>query len=143
MIRLSKNILILLLLIGCLLSLGCNSNLRAEQRTHTSASVSNSEEKPFNGEKQNDSLLECNFYDEREFNLFDIQSEPYDVENEIWCGVVPHHLVAGKLIANFFKAASENRQNEIDTVVIIAPIHEPKNNRICTTLSDWKAPTGT
>ncbi|HNX63622.1 MAG TPA: AmmeMemoRadiSam system protein B [Oscillospiraceae bacterium] len=142
MIRLSKKFLIALLLIGCILSLGCNSNLRAEQKTHTSAYDSNTE-KLFIGEKQSGSLLECNFYDEREFNLFDIQSEPYDVENEIWCGVVPHHLLAGKMIASFFKTASENRQNEIDTVVIIAPIHEPKSNKICTTLSDWEAPTGT
>ena len=144
MIRLSKKILIALLLIGCLLSVGCNSNyqLNSKQKTYTLVPDLNTEEQHIDV-KLSGSLLECNFYNEREFNLFDIQSKPYDVENEIWCGVVPHHLVAGKLIANFFKAASENRKNEIDTVVIIAPIHEPKNNRICTTLSDWKAPTGT
>lgn len=145
MIRLSKKILIALLMIGCLLLAGCNSDsqFNSEQGAYTLAYDSNSEEKPFNGIQQSSSLLKCNFYDEREFNLFDIQSEPYDVDNEIWCGVVPHHLVAGKMTASFFKAASQNRKNEIDTVVIIAPIHEPKNNKICTTLSDWKAPTGT
>lgn len=143
MIRLSKKILTVLLLISCFMSVGCNSDLKAEQKAQISAPDSSSNESVIVGGQQSNSLLECNFYDEREFNLFDIQSKPYDVENEIWCGVVPHHLLAGKMIASFFKTASEKRQNEIETVIIIAPIHEPKNNTICTTLSDWKAPTGT
>ncbi len=133
------------LIISCLLSVGCDSNsdLKAEQEIPAVSSESNSREGSFIGEQQNGPLLECNFYDEREFNLFDTQAKSYDVTGEIRCGVVPHHLLAGKMIAGFFKAASDNRRNEIETVVIVAPIHEPKSDTLCTTLSDWKAPTGT
>lgn len=86
-------------------------------------------------------LLNCNFYDEYDFNLYVSGAESYDIDGEVLCGIVPHHLLAGSMIAGFFESAAKNRP-EIETVVLLAPIHEPREDRLCTTLSNWSAPTG-
>lgn len=85
--------------------------------------------------------LECRCYNEEDFLLYDSRSETYPVSGEILCGVVPHHLTAGHMIAGFFKAAAESRP-DVETVVIIAPMHYPSDNTLCTSESDWAAPYG-
>lgn len=88
-----------------------------------------------------ETLLACNFYNENEFNGYINQAEAYSCDNELKCGVVPHHLLAGRMIASFFYTASL-KCTDIDTIVIVAPIHEPEKNTVCTTLKSWNTPFG-
>lgn len=85
--------------------------------------------------------LECRYYNESDFLLYDSRGEQYPADGDILCGVVPHHLTAGHMIAGFFKAAAESRP-DVETVIIIAPMHYPSDNTICTSESDWAAPYG-
>ncbi|MDE6133168.1 MAG: AmmeMemoRadiSam system protein B [Oscillospiraceae bacterium] len=87
--------------------------------------------------------LECRYYNENDFLLYDSRGEKYPVSGEVLCGVVPHHLTAGHMIAGFFKAAAESRP-EVETVVIIAPMHYPADNvnTLCTSDTDWASPYG-
>lgn len=87
--------------------------------------------------------LECRYYNERDFLLYDSRGEKYPVSGEILCGVVPHHLTAGHMISGFFKAAAESRP-DVETVVIIAPMHYPSDNvnTLCTSETDWASPYG-
>jgi hypothetical protein len=69
------------------------------------------------------------------------KAEVYEVSGEIISGVIPHHLLADKLIASFLKTAAESRP-DIETVVLIAPVHFAEDVKVCTTMSDWAAPQG-
>lgn len=85
--------------------------------------------------------LECRHYNENDFFMYDRRGAAYPVGGEVLCGVVPHHLTAGHMIAGFFKAAAESRP-EVETVVIVAPMHYPSDNTLCTTESSWATPFG-
>lgn len=87
--------------------------------------------------------LECRYYNEKDFLLYDSRGEKYPVGGEVLCGVVPHHLTAGHMISGFFKTAAESRP-DVETVVIIAPMHYSSDNAntLCTSEIDWAAPYG-
>lgn len=85
--------------------------------------------------------LECRYFNEKDFLLYDSRGEKYRVGGEVLCGVVPHHLTAGHMISGFFKAAAESRP-DVETVVIIAPMHYPSDNTLCTSENDWASPYG-
>lgn len=85
--------------------------------------------------------LECLFYDENSFNISVSSGKSYDTEGETLTGIIPHHLLAGNMIANFFKTVSE-KSTDIETVVLVAPIHLNQQNKMATTYSDWATPTG-
>lgn len=86
-------------------------------------------------------LLECRYYDEIQMAKFDEISAPYEVSGELLAGVVTHHLLAGRMIASFFKTAA---RAEIETVVIIAPMHYPNEVQgdVITALKGWQTPLG-
>lgn len=86
-------------------------------------------------------MLECRYYNENDFLMYDKRGEAYSAEGNILCGVVPHHLTAGHMISGFFKAAAESRP-DAETVVIIAPMHYPSDNMLCTSETDWASPFG-
>ncbi len=86
-------------------------------------------------------MLECRHYTENNFRLSDLRGSAYKADGEILCGVVPHHLTAGYFISGFLKSAAENRRN-IETVVIIAPLHYESINGFSTTDRDWVTPFG-
>ncbi len=86
-------------------------------------------------------MLECRHYSESIFQLSDRRGSPYKTEGEILCGVVPHHLTAGYFISGFLKATAESRSN-IETVVIVAPLHYESMNDFSTTDKDWVTPFG-
>ncbi len=90
----------------------------------------------------NSKLLECRYYNENSFLDYERRSRAYDVNGEILCGVVPHHLTAGHLIAGFMKSVAESGKN-IETVVIIAPMHYETPDTLCTTDTSWNTPYGT
>ncbi|MGE5614602.1 MAG: AmmeMemoRadiSam system protein B [Bacillota bacterium] len=55
-------------------------------------------------------------------------------------GVVPHHLLAGKMIAQFFRTLSESSP---DTIVIIGPNHDRIGmNKLHTSSLDWATAFG-
>lgn len=87
--------------------------------------------------------LECRYFNEKDFLLYDSRGEKYSVGGEVLCGVVPHHLTAGHMISGFFKTAAESRP-DVETVVIIAPMHYSSDNAntLCTSETDWAAPYG-
>lgn len=93
-----------------------------------------------NGFISTGSLIDCNFYNAREFISHTSHAREYEISGELQCGIVPHHLLAGQLISGFLQAAAEN--GEIDTIVITAPIHDPQNDKLCTTVHGWQTPFG-
>jgi len=55
-------------------------------------------------------------------------------------GIIPHHLLASSMIAQFFNRIPET---QVDRVVLIGPNHyELGNTDIITSLYDWDTPTG-
>ena len=87
------------------------------------------------------SFLNCNFYNEKNFAKAVQQASVYDMEGKILCGVVPHHLTADRMISSFFKTAKQNRP-DVETVVLIAPMHYRTNEKLSTTRLDWRTPMG-
>ncbi len=106
-------------------------------------------------------MLQCRYYNETEFmkSIYDAQSinisnsqskkqsdviiQPSTVTNThiIKGGIVPHHLLAGNMIASFFKTVSAE-QPEI--IVVIAPNHTGKGVKEVHTGSwSWQTPFGT
>lgn len=86
-------------------------------------------------------MLECRYYSENDFQMYESRAEAYHADGKVICGVIPHHLTAGHMIAGFYKTASESR-SDIKTVVIVAPMHYPSENTLCTSETDWAAPFG-
>lgn len=87
-------------------------------------------------------LLNCIFHVAQEFDIAVAQAELYEVpEGGIFSGVIPHHLLAGRMIASFMKTAALNRP-DIETVVLIAPVHFAEDVKLCTTMSGWATPFG-
>lgn len=86
--------------------------------------------------------LYCPYYNELDFEIHTRMAERYGTEGEILCGTVPHHLLAGQLIAEFLSTAAASRE-KTDTVVITATMHYPKDEYLCTSFLDWDTPFGT
>lgn len=86
-------------------------------------------------------LLECRYFDEEEFFIYDRRGAAYPADGEVRCGVVPHHLTAGHMISGFFKTAAET-VTETETVVIVAPMHYPSDRTLCTSEKAWATPWG-
>lgn len=79
------------------------------------------------------------FYNETEFRQTVTQAKKYELKGEVVAGVVPHHLLAGEMIASFFSTVADETY---ETILFVAPNHNPVNNPIVTTLSDWQTPYG-
>lgn len=138
-IKIFAPIIALILLFGC-----SRENNAAEELNSPAVSVSAPETAQTSDEKiVGSDMLECRYYDENDFLLYDSRGGKYPVGGELLCGVVPHHLTAGHMISGFFKAAAESRP-DIETVVIVAPMHytSDNTNALCTTESDWASPYG-
>ncbi len=58
---------------------------------------------------------------------------------EICSGVLPHHLVAGELIARFMKILA---LQEPEIIVLVGPNHKHAGERVITGLYDWQTPEG-
>jgi len=87
------------------------------------------------------SLLECDYYDENMFHIYINRTKEYETDNEILCGVAPHHLTAGHMIAGLYEAAAESR-DDVETVVICAPLHYTEMGKTCTAGKGWNTPFG-
>lgn len=138
------------LLCGCSPSADSLHGSAAEEFTSAAVSVSVTENGTETDILQSDEdheniigsdALECLYFNEDDFFMYDRRGEAYQTEGKILCGTVPHHLTAGHMISGFFKAAAESRP-DVETVIIIAPMHYPSDNTVCTSDADWAAPFG-
>lgn len=138
-----KQIKIIALAIAAILLCGCS---RENNEVLTSTDLSAPVSETVQTDEENilgSDMLECRYYSENDFLLYDSRGEKYPVSGEVLCGVVPHHLTAGHMISGFFKAAAESRP-DVETVVIVAPMHytSDNTNTLCTTEANWAAPYG-
>jgi AmmeMemoRadiSam system protein B len=60
-------------------------------------------------------------------------------EGRIVSGVVPHHLLAGRLIAEFMEVLAGQ---EPDLIILVGPNHPNEGGRVITGLYDWQTPEG-
>ncbi len=86
-------------------------------------------------------LLRCLYYEDRDFRLYDGGSEIFGIGGEAVCGVAPHHLTAGKLIAGMYRTAAETR-DDTETVVVIAPMHYDSAFTLTTSRKGWQTAFG-
>ena len=92
----------------------------------------NPENQTFNNSYSSD----LEFYD----NFFKQITSTNRVNEKVYSGVIPHHLVAGKYIAGFLQSLSEQ---EPKTVVLIGPNHLQKGaDNIVTGANGWNTPYG-
>lgn len=75
--------------------------------------------------------LQCKYYNEKDFmsSVAAARQKKLDeaesFAGQVVGGIVPHHLLAGKMIAEFFQYIS---QDPPDTVIIVAPNHKKKRS---------------
>ncbi len=96
---------------------------------------------PARGSTPRAGLLACRYFDSREYDHYDAVSEAYETDGMPMCGVAPHHLTAGHFIAELYKTAAAAR-DDIETVVLAAPMHYKSANRLCTSAKDWDTAYG-
>ncbi|MFA6171769.1 MAG: AmmeMemoRadiSam system protein B [Patescibacteria group bacterium] len=79
------------------------------------------------------------FYDQA-FSFSRLDRKKDFLEKEIAGGVIPHHLLAADLIADFYSAFSGD---EYETIVLLGPNHfGAGEGRIITSEASWKTPYG-
>jgi len=97
-------------------------------------------------------VLQCRYYNEKDFmssvasgsrikGNANLTGDIGRTDKSIAGGIVPHHLLAGKMIAEFFRYISHNPP---ETIVIVAPNHRRTGmSGIHTSRLDWETPFGT
>ncbi len=85
--------------------------------------------------------IPCDFYDKDGFTGAVLSARSYPDADGMLGGIVPHHLLAGQLIASFFKTAAESAAAP-ETVVLIGPLHESRLGKLVTSATDWQTPLG-
>lgn len=79
-------------------------------------------------------------FDAKTFEDIFAQAQGAPLTEKIAGAVVPHHLLAGNMAANFFKAVARQKPS---TVIIIGPNHYLSGNAdIITSFKDWQTPFG-
>ncbi len=77
---------------------------------------------------------QCSFYNERDFFESVSQDKTDPAEIQIRGGVIPHHLVAGYMIADFFNLLADQ---EIERVILMGPNHYLKGPRVVSSRYNW------
>lgn len=83
--------------------------------------------------------LQSSLYEAPSFTKSLAAAVPYPLSEKPVAGVVPHHLLAADMTASFLGAASAY---EYESVVLLAPSHFTKGERLYTTTLDWDTPFG-
>ena len=86
-------------------------------------------------------MIKCNFYDENTFLVSVSQAdEAVPPSGVVKGGIVPHHLLAGRMIAGFFKVLAADPP---ELVVVLAPNHKRSGmTDLHTSALDWETPFG-
>ena len=85
--------------------------------------------------------LDCLYFEAGDFLTHTAKAKAYGAKT-LSAGVVPHHLLAGELIASFFKTAGETGER-YDTVILLGPNHKGEGADVSTTGCSWKTEFGT
>ena len=93
-------------------------------------------------ERDGGPLLSCRYYEEASFLQSVDGAKPYPAGGELVAGVVPHHLLAGRMIASFFARAA-GEETPYESVIFVGTSHYPTKNRLTTAESGWQTPFGT
>ncbi len=112
------------ILVCCLLTLliGCSRDIKTEERVEVVSTHPS-----FVTEKELNSILKEN------------SEDISHVQGRVVSAVVPHHLVAGHLIAEAIKTLVPQQPK---VVILVGPNHFNKGGRIVTGLNGWRTPTG-
>ena len=113
-----------LIILGCILALmtGCSKDAIIGERVEVTST-------------------HPSFVTEKELNsiLAERPKEIYRVEGRVVSAVVPHHLVAGRLVVNMMETLVPQQPK---VVILVGPNHFNKGGRIITGLNGWRTPTG-
>lgn len=93
----------------------------------------------FRADKLNHKLK---FYEEKLFleGVAFSKEKNIPLENYIYGGVIPHHLLPGFILADFFTSLSRQK---VRTIILIGPNHpDLGSSRILTSLQGWETPFG-
>ena len=93
------------------------------------------------------STIKSIYYDEQSFNksIRLIQLSEKKSLSKVAGGIVPHHLVAAPMIADFFSEmkSSNTDANPIETIFILGPNHKRAGEALVqTAIMDWDTPFG-
>lgn len=84
--------------------------------------------------------LICKYYESLEFNNSILNSKQTKIDGEIYGGIVPHHLLANDMIADFFKTISIKKPK---VIIILGPNHKAKGyHKFQTSSLEWNTPYG-
>jgi AmmeMemoRadiSam system protein B len=111
---------------------GCSGQPQGEQEQEKQA------QKKFQQSKQQPPHL--SFLTKQE--LYEVLSGPqeqYNLEGTILGGVVPHHLLAGSLIADLLAALVPQKP---EVIILVGPNHHNLGGRLITGFSAWQTPEG-
>lgn len=126
---------------GAILLCGCDGGRAEVTDTVTATDFPVAEEPAETTPPIPERKLASSHFDADGFNLHISMAEVYAADEEILCGTVPHHILAGRLIAGFLKTAAVSRE-KTDTVVIVGTMHYTKDSPLCTSLKSWDTPFG-
>ncbi len=85
--------------------------------------------------------LDCLYFEAGDFSAHTARAKTYEAKM-LSAGVVPHHLLAGELIASFFKTAAQTGER-YDTVILLGPNHQGEGADVSTTACSWMTEFGT
>lgn len=89
--------------------------------------------------------IKCNFYNENDFRISISQAEEANATSgntsgTIKGGIIPHHLLAGRMIAGLFKVLAADPP---ELVVVLAPNHKSSGmTGLHTSVLNWETPFG-
>ncbi len=81
----------------------------------------------------------CKFYDQERFAASIVMPKSDPVSDNIRGGVIPHHLVAGYMIADFFNMLSGQ---DVERIILLGPNHYLRGPRIATSRYSWETAFG-
>lgn len=85
-------------------------------------------------------MIGCMYYKEKDFVDSVNKAEKLEIQSFIQAGIVPHHLLAGDMIASFFKTLGDS---EPEVLVLIGPNHKRVGEKkINTGRWNWNTPFG-
>lgn len=131
---------LLMLFVGCRQQLSPTPAVTAESTVRDGQTETLTSKQPQSG-AGTQRILACRFYEEKRFLQTIKDAESYQVDGVLMCATIPHHLLASNMIAATLNTARARRP-DIDTVVIVAPIHERKSVDVATTRASWDTSSG-
>ena len=91
-------------------------------------------------ERRSEKLLYLKYYQQQAFEKSVYKIMPNQLYKNVNGGVVPHHLLVGRIIAEFFSTIALSKP---ETIILVGPNHKMRGrNEICSTSESWQTPYG-